>query len=131
MAKGAGMIAPNMATMLAFFTTDAAVEPALLRRALVEAVGESLNRITVDGDTSTNDCAVVLASGARAGPAIDREDPAYDAFAGRSPKRRRSSRRCWSATARASRGSPRCGSRARARARTPTGSPARSPSRRS
>ncbi len=64
MAKGAGMIAPNLATLLAFFTTDVAIEPSLLRRALLSAVGESLNRITVDGDTSTNDCAVVLASGA-------------------------------------------------------------------
>ena len=81
MAKGAGMIAPSMATMLAFFTTDAAVAPALLRRALVAAVGASLNRITVDGDTSTNDCAVVLASGAREGAVVDREGPAYDAFA--------------------------------------------------
>jgi len=81
MAKGAGMIAPNMATMLAFFTTDAAVAPALLRKALVDAVGASLNRITVDGDTSTNDCAVALASGARAGAVVDREGPAYDAFA--------------------------------------------------
>ena len=80
MAKGAGMIAPNMATMLAFFTTDADVAPQLLRRALGEAVGESLNRITVDGDTSTNDCAVVLASGARPAPAIGREGPAFDAF---------------------------------------------------
>jgi glutamate N-acetyltransferase/amino-acid N-acetyltransferase len=80
MAKGAGMIAPNMATMLAFFTTDAAVEASLLRRALVEAVGESLNRITVDGDTSTNDCAVVLASGARPAALVDREGPAFDAF---------------------------------------------------
>ena len=80
MAKGAGMIAPNLATMLAFFTTDAAVEPKLLRRALAEAVGESLNRITVDGDTSTNDCAVVLASGAGGAPAIDAEDPGYAAF---------------------------------------------------
>src|SRR6185295_8113903 len=65
MAKGAGMIAPNMATLLAFFTTDALVPPDLLQRALREAVGDSLNRITVDGDTSTNDCAVILASGAR------------------------------------------------------------------
>jgi glutamate N-acetyltransferase/amino-acid N-acetyltransferase len=81
-AKGAGMIAPHMATMLAFFATDAAVETPLLRRALVEAVGESLNRITVDGDTSTNDCAVVLASGARPAPPIDREGPAFDAFRG-------------------------------------------------
>ena len=64
MAKGAGMIAPNMATMLCVLTTDAAVAPPLLARALREAVGESLNRITVDGDTSTNDMAVVLASGA-------------------------------------------------------------------
>jgi glutamate N-acetyltransferase/amino-acid N-acetyltransferase len=80
MAKGAGMIAPNMATMLSFFTTDAAVAPALLRRALVEAAGESLNRITVDGDTSTNDCAIVLASGTRPASAIDREGPDFDAF---------------------------------------------------
>jgi glutamate N-acetyltransferase/amino-acid N-acetyltransferase len=80
MAKGAGMIAPNMATMLAFFTTDAAVEPSLLHRALVEAVGESLNRVTVDGDTSTNDCAIVLASGARPAPAIEREGPGHDAL---------------------------------------------------
>jgi glutamate N-acetyltransferase/amino-acid N-acetyltransferase len=81
MAKGSGMIAPNLATMLAFFTTDAAVAPALVRRALVDAVGASLNRITVDGDTSTNDCAVLLASGARPGAVIDGEGPAFDAFA--------------------------------------------------
>jgi glutamate N-acetyltransferase/amino-acid N-acetyltransferase len=80
MAKGAGMIAPNMATMLAFFTTDAAIEPPLLHRALVAAVGESLNRITVDGDTSTNDCGVVLASGAAGAPAIASEGPDFDAF---------------------------------------------------
>ena len=55
---------------------------ALLRRALVDAVGESLNRITVDGDTSTNDCAIVLASGARPARAIDREGPDFDAFRG-------------------------------------------------
>jgi glutamate N-acetyltransferase/amino-acid N-acetyltransferase len=82
MAKGAGMLAPNLATMLAFFTTDAAVEASLLRRALAEAVGESLNRITVDGDTSTNDCALLLASGASGAPAIDREGGAFDAFRG-------------------------------------------------
>ena len=80
MAKGAGMIAPNMATMLAFFTTDAAVEPRLLHRALGEAVGASLNRITVDGDTSTNDMAVVLASGALPARAIMEEGRAFDAF---------------------------------------------------
>ncbi len=82
MAKGAGMLAPNLATMLAFFTTDAAVDESLLGRALAEAVGQSLNRITVDGDTSTNDCALVLASGARRAPAIDREGPAFDSFRG-------------------------------------------------
>jgi glutamate N-acetyltransferase/amino-acid N-acetyltransferase len=79
MAKGAGMIAPNMATMLAFFTTDAAVVPALLAQALRHAVGESLNRITVDGDTSTNDMAVVLASGALGAP-IETEGADYLAF---------------------------------------------------
>jgi glutamate N-acetyltransferase/amino-acid N-acetyltransferase len=80
MAKGAGMIAPNMATLLAFFTTDAAVDPRLLQRALREAVGASLNRITVDGDTSTNDTAVVLASGALPTRAILEEGREYDAF---------------------------------------------------
>jgi len=79
-AKGAGMIAPNMATMLAFFTTDAAVEASLLRRALVRAVGESLNRITVDGDTSTNDCAIILAGGASGAPEIAGEGTDYEAF---------------------------------------------------
>lgn len=80
MAKGSGMIAPNMATMLAFFTTDAALDPRLLHRALREAVGVSLNRITVDGDTSTNDMAVVLASGAAPAKAIMEEGRDYDAF---------------------------------------------------
>ena len=80
MAKGAGMIAPNLATMLAFFTTDARVTPGLLHRALVEAVGESLNRITVDGDTSTNDMAVVLASGASGAPAIESEGADLEGF---------------------------------------------------
>ncbi len=80
MAKGAGMIAPNLATMLAFFTTDASIAPAALRRALVDAVAASLNRITVDGDTSTNDCAVVLASGASGAPEIERDGRELDAF---------------------------------------------------
>lgn len=80
MAKGAGMIAPRMATMLAFFTTDAAVDAALLQGALREAVGASLNRITVDGDTSTNDMAVLLASGAANAPAIQGPGADYDAF---------------------------------------------------
>jgi glutamate N-acetyltransferase / amino-acid N-acetyltransferase len=61
--KGAGMIQPGMATMLAFITTDAAIEPSALKRALKIAVGQSFNRITVDGDTSTNDSVIVLANG--------------------------------------------------------------------
>jgi glutamate N-acetyltransferase/amino-acid N-acetyltransferase len=63
-AKGAGMIRPNMATMLAYLATDAAVEQALLQSLLAEAVDLSFNRITVDGDTSTNDACVLLATGA-------------------------------------------------------------------
>jgi len=62
-AKGAGMIQPHMATMLCFLTTDAAVRPPILQRTLKTAVEDSFNRVTVDGDTSTNDTAVVLASG--------------------------------------------------------------------
>jgi glutamate N-acetyltransferase/amino-acid N-acetyltransferase len=62
-AKGAGMIHPNMATMLAFLMTDAAVAPAALQEALKKAVDESFNSISVDGDTSTNDTVVVMASG--------------------------------------------------------------------
>jgi len=64
MAKGAGMIEPNMATMLGFITTDAAVEPAVLQRALKDAVDVTFNAITIDGDTSTNDTVFLLASGA-------------------------------------------------------------------
>lgn len=67
-AKGAGMIRPDMATMLAFIATDAAIETPLLERCLQAAVAVSFNRITVDGDTSTNDACVLLASG-RAGHA--------------------------------------------------------------
>ncbi len=63
MAKGSGMIHPNLATMLCFLTTDAAVTPACLRQALKSAVDMTFNMITVDGDTSTNDMAVVLANG--------------------------------------------------------------------
>jgi glutamate N-acetyltransferase/amino-acid N-acetyltransferase len=71
MAKGAGMIEPRMATMLAFLTTDAAVEPALLQEALAEAVRDTFNAISVDGDTSTNDTVFLLAGGA-SGVTIDR-----------------------------------------------------------
>jgi len=64
MTKGAGMIRPDMATMLAFIATDAAIEQAALQQLLNETVGISFNRITVDGDTSTNDACTLLASGA-------------------------------------------------------------------
>ncbi|HMQ11836.1 MAG TPA: bifunctional glutamate N-acetyltransferase/amino-acid acetyltransferase ArgJ [Candidatus Competibacter phosphatis] len=68
-AKGAGMIRPDMATMLAFVATDAAVDPALLREILHEAVADSFNAITVDGDTSTNDACLLLATG-RSGASV-------------------------------------------------------------
>jgi glutamate N-acetyltransferase/amino-acid N-acetyltransferase len=64
MAKGSGMIEPMMATMLGFVTTDAAVEPALLQRALKMAVDDTFNAISVDGECSTNDCVFALANGA-------------------------------------------------------------------
>jgi len=63
MAKGAGMIHPNMATMFAFLATDARVEPALLKTVLQSAVRDSFNSISVDGDTSTNDTVILLANG--------------------------------------------------------------------
>ena len=70
MAKGAAMLAPHMATMLAVLTTDADVDPVTLKKALVRAVEGTFNRLTVDGCTSTNDTVFVLASG-RAGPPKD------------------------------------------------------------
>jgi glutamate N-acetyltransferase/amino-acid N-acetyltransferase len=71
-AKGAGMIRPDMATMLAFVATDAAVTPAVLNSCLLTAVNQSFNRITVDGDTSTNDACVLMATGLARNPVIDR-----------------------------------------------------------
>ena len=68
--KGSGMIEPMMATMLGFVTTDAAVPAALLARALREAVDDTFNAITVDGECSTNDCVILLANGA-SGAAVD------------------------------------------------------------
>jgi len=69
-AKGAGMIMPRMATMLAYLVTDLAVEPALLRRALRGAVGATFNALTIDGETSTSDTVLVLANGAAGNPPI-------------------------------------------------------------
>ena len=61
--KGSGMIHPNMATMLGFLYTDAVIDSKTLKRALIEAADRSFNRITVDGDNSTNDCIIILANG--------------------------------------------------------------------
>lgn len=79
--KGAGMICPNMATMLCFIATDLAIEPALLRSTLQGAVARSFNCISVDGDMSTNDTVIVLANGAAGNDTISAEtDAGYEAF---------------------------------------------------
>jgi glutamate N-acetyltransferase/amino-acid N-acetyltransferase len=82
-AKGAGMIRPNMATMLGFVATDAAIAPALMPQLARVAADRSFNRITIDGDTSTNDSFVVVASGRGGAPQIDSaSSPAYATVAG-------------------------------------------------
>ncbi len=78
-AKGAGMIKPDMATMLAFIVTDAGIDKGLLQRCLAAAVADSFNAITVDGDTSTNDACVLLATG-QSGLTIREEGDAYTTF---------------------------------------------------
>jgi glutamate N-acetyltransferase/amino-acid N-acetyltransferase len=80
MSKGSGMIEPNMATMLGFVTTDAAISPAMLRRALLLAVNRSFNRLVVDGDESTNDSVFLLASGAAGNETITKAGADFDAF---------------------------------------------------
>lgn len=78
MSKGSGMIHPNMATMLCFITTDAAVAPAVLQQAVREAADSTFNMVTIDGDTSTNDSMLVLANGASGAPEIgSAEDAGY------------------------------------------------------
>ena len=72
-AKGAGMISPNMATMLSFIATDADIEPKLLQKVLGEVVGDTFNSITVDGDMSTNDSVILLANG-KSGVSIKKGD---------------------------------------------------------
>ena len=79
MAKGSGMIHPQMGTMLAFLTTDAPIAPAALRGLLRTTVDRTFNQVTVDGDPSTNDTVLVLASGAEGGPEL--ADASFDAFA--------------------------------------------------
>jgi len=78
--KGAGMISPSMATMLCFITTDAAITSAALRQLVLECVEESFNRITIDGDMSTNDTVLALANGCSGMPPIRRKSPAYKQF---------------------------------------------------
>jgi glutamate N-acetyltransferase/amino-acid N-acetyltransferase len=77
MAKGSGMIRPDMATMLAYVATDAKVDSVLLQECLQQAVEPSFNSISVDGDTSTNDACVLIATGASGHPAITERDNAF------------------------------------------------------
>ena len=80
-AKGSGMVHPNMATMLSFLATDAPVESAFLRESLKKAVDKSFNMITIDGDTSTNDSVILLANGMAGGEEIGPQSgPAAEAF---------------------------------------------------
>ena len=79
-AKGSGMIHPNMATMLVFITTDAAISPALLQKALRSDIADTFNMVSVDGDTSTNDMVTVLANGMAGNPEITQEDEDFAAF---------------------------------------------------
>ena len=80
MCKGSGMIEPNMATMLGFITTDAAISPAMLRRALGIAIAKSFNSVVVDGDESTNDSVFLLASGAAGNPEIKKGGEDFAVF---------------------------------------------------
>ena len=79
--KGAGMIGPNMATTLCFITTDAAISKLLLAKALKDAIGNSLNKLTVDGHQSTNDTAIILSSGLAGNRPIVKKGATYKKFA--------------------------------------------------
>ena len=80
MSKGSGMIHPNMCTMLAFLTTDLAIEKSLLQEAVSEVVKDSFNMITVDGDTSTNDTLLVMANAEAGNKKITEKGPDYECF---------------------------------------------------
>lgn len=80
MAKGSGMIEPNMGTMLSFITTDLSISPELLDEALKSSVTVTYNRVSVDGDTSTNDMILILANGLAENVTITEKDENYDAF---------------------------------------------------
>lgn len=79
-AKGSGMIRPDMATVLCFITTDADIDGVLLQEALSEVIEHSLNMISIDGDMSTNDMAIVLANGVAGNPKIKEKNADYEAF---------------------------------------------------
>ena len=80
MAKGSGMIHPNMATMLVFITTDCAISPAMLQKALSTDIANTFNMVSVDGDTSTNDMVTVLANGLAGNAEITAEGEDFTAF---------------------------------------------------
>lgn len=80
MAKGSGMIHPNMGTMLSFIATNVNIDKNMLSKALKESVEDSYNMISVDGDTSTNDTVIILANGSLENPVIDEKNEDYDAF---------------------------------------------------
>lgn len=80
MAKGSGMIHPNMATMLVFITTDAAISPKMLQKALSSDIANTFNMVSVDGDTSTNDMVTVLANGMAGNSPITEVGPDFDVF---------------------------------------------------
>lgn len=78
--KGSGMIHPNMGTMLCFITTDAAISPKMIKQAILTNVKKTFNRVTVDGDTSTNDMCALMANGMAGNAEITEEGPAYEQF---------------------------------------------------
>ena len=80
MAKGSGMIHPNMATMLVFITTDTAISPKMLKKALSTDIANTFNMVSVDGDTSTNDMVTVLANGMAGNSLIDSDGPDFETF---------------------------------------------------
>ncbi len=80
MAKGSGMIHPNMATMLVFITTDCAIEPKMLQKALSSDIANTFNMVSVDGDTSTNDMVTVLANGMAGNSPISEDGPDFQTF---------------------------------------------------
>lgn len=80
MAKGSGMINPNMATMLCFITTDVNIDSKLLHKVLQEVTGDTFNMVSVDGDTSTNDMVSIMANGMAGNSKIVKEDDSYNCF---------------------------------------------------